>query len=212
MFQILSMLALALAVSIDGFGVGVTYGLRKIQIPLKSIVIIVLCSALVIFLTMNIGHWLTRFVNPDVAGWIGALILIAIGCWAIYNMFRNHRVASEEVEPLKEFVFEIKTLGLVIHILRKPTVADVDRSGTISSAEATLLGLALSMDAFGAGIAAGFMGMSVWITPLVIGAMNLLFILMGYRIGFKFADNKWMKRLSVIPGLILILFGIIKIL
>lgn len=212
MFQILSMLALALAVSLDGFGVGITYGLRKIQIPLKSIVIIVLCSALVIFFTMNIGHWLTQFVHPEVAGWIGALILIAIGCWAIYNMFRNHPTTQEEDVIQKEFIFEIKKLGLVIHILRKPTEADVDRSGTISSAEAALLGMALSMDAFGAGIAAGFMGMSDWITPLVIGAMNLFFILIGYRIGFKYANSKWMKRLSIIPGLLLILFGIIKIL
>ena len=37
---------LALAVSLDSFSVGFTYGLRKMRIPFKSIMIIACCSAL----------------------------------------------------------------------------------------------------------------------------------------------------------------------
>ena len=46
----------------------------------------------------------------------------------------------------------------MIQILRKPTVADFDKSGTISAGEA-LLGIALSVDSFGAGIGASLLGM-----------------------------------------------------
>ena len=47
----------------------------------------------------------------------------------------------------------------MIQILRKPTVADFDKSGTISAGEALLLGIALSVDSFGAGIGASLLGM-----------------------------------------------------
>jgi putative Mn2+ efflux pump MntP len=44
MLPVISLLILAFAVSLDGFGVGVMYGLRKIRIPLVSIGIISLWS------------------------------------------------------------------------------------------------------------------------------------------------------------------------
>ena len=48
------------------------------------------------------------------------------------------------------FNFEIKSLGVVINILQKPTEVDFDNSGTINGVEALVLGIALSLDAFGA--------------------------------------------------------------
>ncbi|WP_372636321.1 manganese efflux pump, partial [Cohnella sp.] len=46
-----SLLLLALAVSLDGFGVGVTYGLRGIRVPWVSIAIIAACSGLMLFIS-----------------------------------------------------------------------------------------------------------------------------------------------------------------
>ena len=58
--HMVSLLALALAVSLDGFGVGVTYGLRGIRIPLASIAIIAVCSGAVIWLSMLAGGFLSE--------------------------------------------------------------------------------------------------------------------------------------------------------
>ena len=58
------------------------------------------------------------------------------------------------------FNFEIKSLGVVISILQKPTDVDFDKSGTINGVEALVLGIALSLDAFGAGIGAAMIGIS----------------------------------------------------
>ena len=55
-----SLILLAFAVSLDGFGVGVTYGLRRIRIPVLSVVIIALCSGIVVWVSMQIGTLLTR--------------------------------------------------------------------------------------------------------------------------------------------------------
>ena len=46
MEHIASILLLALAVSLDSCGVGMTYGMRKVSIPVRSILIIAGCSAL----------------------------------------------------------------------------------------------------------------------------------------------------------------------
>ncbi|MBO8171843.1 MAG: sporulation membrane protein YtaF [Bacillaceae bacterium] len=220
MLSDLSILALALAVSLDGFGAGIAYGLRKIRIPAKSIVIIAACSGAVIYLSMGLGKWLGGFLDPDRARIIGALILIGIGLWAIYNVTRDragtksqsshdHSVSHAPL-PREIFTFEIRKMGLVIQILKTPAVADVDRSGSISSSEAVLLGLALSLDAFGAGIGAAFVGMSPLFTAVLTAVMCFLFIRGGYRIGVRCADQTWVEKLSFVPGLILILFGLIK--
>jgi putative sporulation protein YtaF len=216
--EYLSLLVLALAVSLDGFGVGVSYGLRKIKIPLLSILIITSCSALVILLATLFGEWISEFVRPEFSNQIGAWILIAIGCWAIYNFSQNKETKRPETAPSEQHQaphkvinIEIKILGLVIQILKTPTAADVDRSGTISGSEAAVLGLALSLDAFGAGIGAAFMGYPPKITALLVSVLSTVFIILGLRIGFLYSDTDWVKKISFLPGVILILFGIFKI-
>lgn len=85
----LSLLLLAFAVSLDSFGAGITYGLRKIAIPLLSVCIIALCSGIVILLSMQFGTWITGYLSPLVAQLVGAIVLIAIGGWAIIQFVRS---------------------------------------------------------------------------------------------------------------------------
>jgi putative sporulation protein YtaF len=95
--------------------------------------------------------------------------------------------------------------------LRTPSIADVDKSGNISASEATLLGLALSLDAFGAGIGAALIGYAPIVTSTVIAFASGTFIAIGLRIGFLYAEMNWMKKLSIVPGCVLILMGIMKL-
>ncbi|WP_027414773.1 sporulation membrane protein YtaF [Aneurinibacillus terranovensis] len=216
MLNIFSLLALALAVSLDGFGVGVTYGVRRIKIPVRSVVIITACSALIIYTSMHIGKWLAHFLSPQATHVIGGVILIGIGLWAVFHThsrqkddeIEKKRMDTEDERPV--FAIEIKTLGLMIQILRQPTDADMDRSGTISSLEAMFLGLALSLDGFGAGIGAALIGYQPWFTALFIGCINCLFILSGLRLGFIYSDASWIKRMTYLPSMLLILCGVFK--
>jgi putative sporulation protein YtaF len=218
--HVFSLLALSFAVSLDGFGVGVTYGMRRIKIPARSVLIITACSALVILISMYIGKWLAVFLSPAATRYIGGMILIGIGIWAIYNIKsqrKNEQISDggNTGNPLEErpvLAIEIKSLGLVIQILKRPTEADVDRSGTISGMEAMFLGLALSIDGFGAGIGAALIGYNPWVTAFVIGFTNCLFILSGLRIGFKYSEASWMKSMTYLPGILLVLCGLFKML
>ncbi|MBO9598956.1 MAG: sporulation membrane protein YtaF [Cohnella sp.] len=219
-----SILLLAFAVSLDGFGVGITYGIRKIKIPVLSVVIIALCSGLIILLSMMVGVAMSGWLSPHGASMIGAGILIAIGSWALYRFLTNgesekegpatHAVvgsaAGDPPERIAVLTLELRLFGIMIQILRTPSVADVDRSGTISAGEAFLLGAALSLDAFGAGIGAALVGFQPWMTALLIAASSGLFLRMGTRVGFWASGIRWVRQLSMLPGIILIAMGIFK--
>lgn len=86
--QMVSLLLVALAVSLDSFSVGFTYGLRKMKIPLKAIIVIACCSGAVMFLSMLIGGFLTKFFPVYVTEKLGGLILVGIGAWVLYQFFR----------------------------------------------------------------------------------------------------------------------------
>lgn len=212
------LLILALAVSLDSFGVGITYGLRKIKIPMLSILIISIASAIMILISMQIGLLFSNILSPFIAKLLGSLILIVVGVLAILNVLRTKN-GIPELENKNEnntgkriILIEIKKLGLVIQILKTPLKADIDKSGVISSIEAMFLGIALSLDAFGAGLGAALLGFNPLLTSFTIATMSGIFILLGIRLGFLFSDTKWMKKFSIIPGIILITIGIMRIL
>ncbi|SDN19200.1 putative sporulation protein YtaF [Paenibacillus sp. yr247] len=246
MLPVISLLILAFAVSLDGFGVGVMYGLRKIRIPFLSIGIISLWSGIIIFSSMQIGVLMSSFMTPLFAKRIGALILIGIGIWALAQT--RQQKSDDHQDPVKSSLdqaslsnvhpsqdagypgasetltfdtlqrtkeilnIELKRFGLVIQILRTPSIADVDKSGNISASEATLLGLALSLDAFGAGIGAALIGFVPLLTASVISLSSGSFIALGLRIGFRYAEMTWLKKLSILPGCVLIIMGLLKML
>ncbi|QSF46681.1 manganese efflux pump [Paenibacillus tianjinensis] len=228
-----SLLLLAFALSLDGFGVGITYGLRKMKIPLLSILIISLCSGIVICVSMQVGVLLAKVVSPDAASMIGAVILVLMGCWSLIQMLmqkeREHNPQELETQPvsLKEesvnpaedwphksavFSLELRHLGVVIQILRTPSSADMDDSGSISSMEAVILGIALSLDAFGAGLGAALLGFGPVPTSLMIALFSGTFLLLGMKTGLKLSGSFWMKHAAALPALLLIAMGIMKLL
>ncbi|WP_438447970.1 sporulation membrane protein YtaF [Gorillibacterium sp. sgz5001074] len=222
--HLLSLSIMALALSLDGFGVGAMYGLRRIRIPAMSILIIALMSGLVFFSSMRIGSYVAAFFSPGLATMIGAVILMAIGCWAVYQVATQEKRQDEEdraaaekeqapvpAEEPRVLTIQLKRLGLVIQILKTPAAADLDRSGTISSREAAWLGIALSLDAFGAGIGAALIGYPPVLTSVVIALSCGTFITLGLRVGLLYSNAKWVKRLSILPGFILILIGVMKL-
>lgn len=230
-----SLLFLAFAVSLDGFGVGITYGLRKIRIPLPSIAIIAACSGAVILISMLVGSLIAGWLSPYGSKAVGAVILIGIGTWALIQFARNRKTdddgnrasdgstaggdekkadatsAADADGAVPMLTLELRVFGLIIQILRTPSVADVDRSGIITSGEALLLGIALSLDAFGAGIGAALVGFSAMPTALLIAAASGMFLWAGMRVGFLAAGLRWVQRLTVLPGIILIVMGIFKL-
>ncbi|MBB5325986.1 putative sporulation protein YtaF [Anoxybacillus tepidamans] len=215
MLKYVSMIMLALAVSLDSLSVGVTYGMRKMKFPLPSMMVIALFSGLMLLVSMYVGSFLVLLLPVRAEKSIAACILIALGVWAIYNVLRKREDELEDVAPrptaqMRIWRVHLKRFGVVIQILKRPSLADLDGSGSISMSEAMLIGFALSMDAFGAGLSASFLGYSPLMLALLVSLLNLLFIRFGLKAGYKFAKIKAMKKAAMIPGAILICLGISK--
>lgn len=91
MYHYFSLILLAFTLSLDSCSVGLTYGLRNVRIPLKSILIIGVCSAAVMLISMGLGHMIAKIFSPVIATRIGGFVLIAIGAWVLYQFFRSDK-------------------------------------------------------------------------------------------------------------------------
>ncbi|RUL56845.1 MULTISPECIES: sporulation membrane protein YtaF [Lysinibacillus] len=211
MGELLSLLLLGFVVSLDSFTVGLTYGMRKVTIPFKSLIIISTCTFLVLLLAMIIGTIIEQFISHEAAERLGGIILIGIGIWVLYQFFTSQKAKLEDQLDYKVIKFEIKSFAIIIKILKKPMEADFNRSGNINSMEALFLGLALSLDSFGAGVGAALIDLPPILFSIVITISCTIFVIAGIKIGKMLTNIEWMKNLTLLPGIALILIGIFKL-
>lgn len=199
MLAYMGLMLLVIAVSLDGFGVGITYGMRKIRVPLSALAIIMLCSGVIVLASMTIGHLLSGFISSEVTKMLGSGILISLGLFSLYSLIRPEKAVSDDQHKLKT-------------VLASPDKADLDNSGQISPVEACLLGAALALDAFGAGIAASMLGYAPTLTAVLVALMSGLFVYSGIRTGVFLSKNKKLKKMTFVPPVLLITIGVINFL
>lgn len=205
--HLVSAVLFALAVSSDGFAVGMAYGARKIKIPLGSLLLICLASMLAVSISMLAGKALALYFTPLLAQRIGALALMAVGLWFFSESLRNWQGRDETGENNAIATFRIKPLGIIIQILREPSKADLDSSGVISFREAFLLGTALALDALGAGMGASMSGFNFAMTIPLVGCCKFLLISLGLRWGMNFKSGILRNGSGIFSGLVLFILG-----
>lgn len=201
----------ALAVSTDGFMVGLAYGTRKINIPAMSLSIIALASALAVAISMLAGKVLA-YIIPE--AWniiIGASILIIIGFYFLLGASKDKIGSLPTDEDGQLISFKVRPLGIMVQILKEPVTADFDGSGVISMKEAFILGLALALDALGAGFALAMSGASILFTTLTVGVLKFILVNSGLFLGKFLTNTKFKTVLPFFPGLIFITLGLLEI-
>ena len=92
----LQLIILSVALSMDGFGVGVSLGMRSMRIPFKSIVVISICSAISLGMAMLIGEFISQYVSQGAAGKTGGVILILLGMWFLFQFFKKEKETTED--------------------------------------------------------------------------------------------------------------------
>ncbi|MBS4032132.1 MAG: sporulation membrane protein YtaF [Clostridiales bacterium] len=202
---LLSMLFLGIAVSFDGFGAGFAYGLRKVHIPLYSLIIICLSSSLSMFVSMVAGNKVAGLFSPQVSSSLGGFMLIGVGL-IIVSQSLGRDIFSRR--PVKKEQSEGKGFSIFSGVLRHPELADFDSSGVITGKEAMVLGIALAMDAFGAGFGAAMMGFHPLSTAVAVGVSKLFLLTSGILLGKRFARNVASEKAAVFAGLVLVFLGI----
>jgi putative sporulation protein YtaF len=203
--DVFSLILVATAVSIDGFWGGFAFGLRKVKINGLSLIIISFWSIVCTMGAMLIGYNLKSIISANAAKYIGAFLLFLLGLFTLkegYNDKKNKLQKNIEVK------FNIKDL---IKVLGNPTLADFDHQNDIKPLEGTLLGIAVAMDASIAAFTVALLGFSPLTTPFLFGLTHFILIGIGNIVARNKVINAMGQKLSMLPGIILIVLAILRL-
>ena len=221
--MLFNILILAFSSSIDSFGIGITYGLRKIKLSLLSNITLFIISIIITSSSILIGKNLNYILPEFITSLIGSLLLILMGSLIIFQVInkKEKKQNSETIisiscahnESQKIHQFFIKFLGITIQIIKDPISSDLDNSKKIDIKESIYLGITLSIDSFCIGIGSSILGISSILFPILVSVFQIIFLSIGrlfaIRVGqtTKIPDNTW----NLVSGILLIFIGISKL-
>lgn len=211
-----SVILIALAVSLDGLGVGLAYGLRRIHIPWASLLLLGGISSALAFSVMLVGREAAGFLPAGAAERLGGFLLLAVGLFYAYQAWRRERrrAKSEDDQdragPL--LAFRLKPLGLMVTVWHDPETADWDRSGRLETGEAVVLGLALALDGVAAGIGAAFSGWSPYGFSVAVGLAQVGLVALGRGLPARVNVFPEHKAMTFLPAVVLLVVATLKLL
>ena len=194
--------AIAISVSIDAFAVSFAYGCKKIKVPMLSLLIITFICTIVIGVSFLFGAALVQYIPPWFAMGLSFAILFIIGLVKLFDSITKS-IIRKHTQFNKEINLSVLNFKLVMRLYADPETADVDDSKSISSREAAVLAVSLSLDSLAVGLGAAIMGINVWILLIFTFVTGVLALLLGGWLGNK-AASKIRFNISWLAGIILI--------
>lgn len=171
----LTIFAFAIASSIDNLGVGMSYGLQKVQIQMQQNFLIAVICFLFSMGGIYFGIWVFTIIPGMLPVILGAVLLFIIGIRIILL-----------AKPQKDQKQETGLKGL----LKNPEEAKGYAGNRIGWLESIVLGIALSANALTNGIGAGLIGLSPLAISLTAAAGSFFTVWLGVKIGTRVADIK----------------------
>lgn len=172
------------SVSFDGFTIGCSYGLRNFKSSFYTNIVIFLVSAAFTALALFCGKLILLFVSQDLGTYLGTGFLLLLGIYTIINGYSAKQ--SEEC---------------------------IDACRKINFKESLFMAIAVSIDAFSAGLGYGMTGHSSMMIPIGVGFFHALFLSIGIVISRKTINNFCFSKrfLSVLSGIIIIAVGLSRL-
>jgi putative sporulation protein YtaF len=217
---LLMTLIFALAISVDSFLVGVSYGIKNITLPKRSILIVTAFSGGMLLLFMLAGDFFASFLEPRLIVFIAAGLLAALGIYKLveawleqkaddseWQIKKTEKLARQAQNPLMLHL-RIPFMPYAIQILHEPERAakvcheqSVDKIGKIDRVEksdAWALGMAMAFDAIGGGFAASLAGLPIILTVVmalfVMGTLLVAALIIGRRFRLSLLREKGRKK------------------
>ncbi|MFT7825994.1 manganese efflux pump [Priestia megaterium] len=158
----LFILGFALSSSIDNFGVGISYGVRKVRIKWLSNLLIAAICFLFSMLGITFGRWISTIL-PGVFHVIVAVVLLTlIGIRIILLVGSQRNNGIHELDSRGQV--KVRSIGWI---------------------ESSVLGVALSANALTNGLGAGLLGLSPLAISLTSAFGSFLTVWLGVMVGQK---------------------------
>ncbi|WP_256720325.1 manganese efflux pump [Priestia megaterium] len=161
----LFILGFALSSSIDNFGVGISYGVRKVRIKWLSNLLIAAICFLFSMVGITFGRWISTIL-PGVFHVIVAVVLLTlIGIRIILLVGSQRNDGIDQLDSMGQV--KVRSIGWI---------------------ESSVLGVALSANALTNGLGAGLL----WLSPLAISLTSafgsFITVWLGVMVGQKAAN------------------------
>jgi len=201
MYHFLYTFFIALSNNFDNIGVRIAYSIRGIKISTPINLWISVITFVISFCAAISGAVISGLVSKRLSSLIAMLLLTAIGLWMILEPHLKRR-NDNTLELVKE---RGKGAG---HVLLNPKDADMDNSKHIDFKEATLLGIALSINNVGGGISAGMIGLNSFWVGFLSAVLSFIALWAGNYVSEIFIKWNISNKAAVVAGLLLIAIGI----
>jgi putative sporulation protein YtaF len=208
--HIVSIILLNISSSFDNYGVGVSYGLRKLCIPLSLNLFIAFLNSSGTLFSMLFSKELSTFLKPATAGSIGSFLLIGIGFSIIFMDLRKKETerSPSPASPDNTSVRKKTLFSGIYSFIDDPFAAGIFCSGRVKIKEGVILSTALTLSNISTGFAAGMLGFSLTLTTAAAFIFNVLALYTGEKTG-HYSSARIIKGLSgIISGLLLIFIGL----
>nr|WP_182006025.1 manganese efflux pump [Priestia aryabhattai] len=161
----LFILGFVLSSSIDNFGVGISYGVRKVRIKWLSNLLIAAICFLFSMLGITFGKWISTIL-PGVFHVIVAVVLLTlIGIRIILLVGSQRNNGIHELDSTGQV--KVRSIGWI---------------------ESSVLGVALSANALTNGLGAGLLGLSPLAISLTSAFGSFITVWLGVMVGQKAAN------------------------
>ncbi|TCS83054.1 manganese efflux pump [Tepidibacillus fermentans] len=206
---IISLILVAVAVSIDGFWSGFSFGLRKVKISFLSLLNISSWSVVGTMITMVGGKSIQNYISLETGKYIGASLLLILGLYTLREGNKQNKEATLK-NVLKQNVLGQLHVKNLIKVVNNPILADIDKENDIKHFEAIILGIAVAMDASVAAFTLSFFDFNPFITPFLFGLTHFALIGLGNVLARKNLIYSFADRFTLLPGLILVTLAILR--
>ena len=108
---------LAISLSIDALGIGLSYGIRNIFIPFFTKLILLLENIFFMAVFILLGNHIKLFFSAETANTLGIILLLFMGIWFCYQSIQKKQCQNS------------------MKMLRNPSYCDKDNSFHIDAKE-----------------------------------------------------------------------------
>ncbi|MGL5417691.1 MAG: manganese efflux pump MntP family protein [Clostridium sp.] len=187
---VLTAFLFSLSSNLDNLVIGISYGIKKEEIPLVQNIIIGVIIFIITFIAMIFGKFIERYIPKSFGNFLGAIVIIFMGIYFIIMSIKDVKKKKKTTENFHE---------------------EVNVKKNISIKDSLILGGALGVNNLAVGVAASVMGLNVWIVCLFTFITSILTIIIGEQVGDHVIGKLIGKYDDLISGLLLVVLGIIEI-
>jgi putative sporulation protein YtaF len=198
MLHFLHIFIIALTNNLDNIGVRIAYSIRGIKISTVINIWISVITFIISTIAAYSGTVLLGYLGKQLSSLLTMMLLSGIGSYMIYRQYLKRMCQGEFGQDKKG----------ICHILLKPENADLDNSKHIDFKEATILGIALSINNVGGGLSAGMIGLNPFWVGLLSAVLSFFILWAGNYMAEFFIKWNLSNKATIAAGVLLIAIGI----